>query len=247
MTIQFQPVESAEPRLLTEPRNQSSTDPGDPRSFDEKLRFAQARLGLLFSPLNQFSGLFSYPLDQTFNYSAQESAHPANYSPAESSETAYPLPATAQQTDRSAGRAALQIFEGLPLHSTQNSWLQDLLLKTGWLTPNLAAQPNFFQAFLDGKLQVKLDLQALVDEIAAKVKLVKSQEKAQFTLTLKPAELGEIILLLTAQAGQLSIQIQASAETKKLIADGRGELERALKKAGVTFDTIKIEEVKEHV
>ncbi|MFA4843960.1 MAG: flagellar hook-length control protein FliK [Candidatus Margulisiibacteriota bacterium] len=247
MTIQFPPVESTEPRLLTDTHSQPSADPGGTRSFDEKLRNEQARLGLLFSPYNQFSGLFSYPLEQTFNFSEPERAGQKYSTPQENYGSAYSPAPTTQQPNHAASRAALQLFEGLPLRSPQNGWLQELLAKTGWLTPNLAAQPNFFQAFLDGKLQAKLDMQALVDEIAAKVKLVKSQEKTQFTLTLKPAELGEIVLLLTAQAGLLSIQIQASAETRKLIDESKAELERALKKAGVTFETIKIEEVKEHV
>lgn len=247
MTIQFPPVESADPRLLTDSHTQKSASSGESNSFEEKFRAERARLGLMFSPYGQFSGFFSYPAEKTFDFSAAGKTGQKELFAPETNDQNYNQTSTAKPAKQPTAGPAFQIFEGLPLRSSNNQFLQELLAKTGWLTPNLAARPSFFQAFLDGKLQTRLDLQTLVDEIAAKIKLVRNRETTQFTLTLKPAELGEIVLLLTAHAGLLSIRIQASDETKKLIDENKVELERALKKAGVTFDSVRIEEAKEHV
>lgn len=247
LTIQFQPVESADPRLLTDSHTQKSASSGESNSFEEKFRAERARLGLMFSPYGQFSGFFSYPAEQTFDFSAAGKTGQKDLFAPERNDQNNNQASTVKPNEPPTTRSTLQLFEGLPLRSSNNQFLQDLLAKTGWLTPNLAARPSFFQAFLDGKLQPRLDLQALVDEIAAKIKLVRGRETTQFTLTLNPAELGEIVLLLTASAGLLSIRIQASDETKKLIDENKVELEQALKKAGITFDFVTVEEANEYV
>jgi len=109
--------------------------------------------------------------------------------------------------------------------------------------PNLAAQPELQSAFLAGRLQPSLDLQPLIDQLVEQVRLVRSRGQTEFSLVLKPEELGEIFITLTAHSGIVSIQIKASPETKKLIDSQKSELAAALKKAQVDCDEIKIEEV----
>ncbi|MEE8638471.1 MAG: flagellar hook-length control protein FliK [Candidatus Margulisiibacteriota bacterium] len=123
--------------------------------------------------------------------------------------------------------------------------LQDLLMKTGWLVPNLEASPPFYLAGLEGKLLNKLDLQFLVDQILLQVKIVKEKGKVELTLGLRPENLGEILLTLTSKSGMVSIQIQAPEETRKLIEAELKELELALKKAKVNLAGIKILATKE--
>jgi flagellar hook-length control protein FliK len=123
--------------------------------------------------------------------------------------------------------------------------LQELLAKTGWLSPNLEASPLFFRAQMEGKLLSKLDLQHLVDQILAQVRLVKEKGKTELTIGLKSDDLGEIILTLTAKSGMISIQIQAPEEIRKQLEALRKELEIALKKANVNLAEIKIEKIKE--
>ncbi|HVN66771.1 MAG TPA: flagellar hook-length control protein FliK, partial [Candidatus Sulfotelmatobacter sp.] len=84
------------------------------------------------------------------------------------------------------------------------------------------------------------------DQIMEQVNLVKEKGKTELSLTLKPAELGEILLTMTAQQGTVSIQIQSNGKTKKLLDAHLTELAGALKKAHVQCDLIEITEVTKH-
>lgn len=239
MTVQFPQIDANEPRLLPDSYNRTSSD----RSFEEKLKLEQARLGLLFSPFSQLDSLFYSRLAGSFQ-SSEPQADSTLYSFIDQAEQTGKEPKVQNDNSSSVHRAPpLQMFESLPSQSLNKNLLQQLLVQTGWLTPNLAAQPQFYNAFLEGKLQLKLDLQLLIDQIVEQVKMVKGRERAELSLMLKPEELGEILLVLTSRSGMVSIQVQTSLETKKLIDSRREELERALKKAHVNFDRIEIREV----
>lgn len=229
-------------RLPTESLNQNSAN----SSFEKKLEQEKERLGLLFSPFSQlnsfFSSLpdFSFSSNGTYNdflFSSQKETlknqEGQNYNFKEN------------QGNNSDNALKVQIFESSPFKTYFNrQMLQKLLSTTNWLAPNLQTSPLFFRASQEGTLQPKLDLQLLVDEIAKQVKLVKSKGQIDFSLTLNPEELGEIFLTLTSRSGMLSIGIQASAETKKLIDSRKEELKIALGKSNLSVSEIKIEEVK---
>ena len=242
MTIQFPQVETSEPRLFTDNYAQRNSD----FSFEEKLKFEQARLGLLFSPFARFEALFSSTLN--FNFGADKIETGLNaYLLPEQTKPKYSELSQTSNYSRSPDHPTARVFDSLPLQSQSRQFWQNLLLQTGWLVPNLEAQPLFYQSFLEGKLQLKLDLQSLVDQIIEQTKLVKSKGRVELSLTLKPEELGNILLVLTSHAGIVTIQINGNPETRKLIEAQREELERALKKAKVNFDRIKIEEVGKNV
>jgi len=240
VSVQLPKVDISDPHLLTDnySYNQNRTD----YSFDEKLRQEKARLGLLFSPLIPFDSLFAYALNQNTNH-AQSGDAQDFFSQPEKSTNKTQLSVNSFESSSTPLHQSLQVFDSIPLKSLSSQSLQDLLTRSGWLTPNLETHPLFAQAFLDGKLQPKLDLQSLVDEIVRQSQLVKEKGKTELRLTLKPAELGDIILTLSSMSGLVSITIQASPEAKKLINDQKAELEKALKKANIHFDQIRIEEV----
>ncbi|MCU0640467.1 MAG: flagellar hook-length control protein FliK [Candidatus Margulisbacteria bacterium] len=242
MTIQFLQLEQAEPRLLTDSTNLRDRD----SSFEEKLRQEQARLGLLFSPFAQLSGLFAEPLglDLTVDYRS-----PAVRNAAE--QTA-PAPDRSGSTDpvdpptlALAGQK-VRLFDSLPLSDLSRRTLQELLVNTQWLVPNIQAQPSLFNAALNGELRPSFDLQALIDQLVRQATLVREKGKVQFALTLEPAELGQVVITLTAQAGLVSVDLQAESSTRKLFDARRAELEKALAKANVHFDRLTIREVKDH-
>jgi flagellar hook-length control protein FliK len=242
VTIQIPQLEQTEPRLLTDSTNLRQTD----ASFDEKLRREQARLGLLFSPFSQLSGFFAGSL--SFDFSEARAAG-ENSLPEMAEEAVKPstkTPDTAQQPNLSTRQASVQLFDSLPLANLNRQVLQDLLTQTNWLVPNLQAQPLFFNAAVNGQLRQSFDLQALIDQIALQVKMVKSKGTVQFSLTLQPEELGQVILTLTAHAGLISVDLQALSGTRKLLDTRRAELEKALAKADVHFDRITIREVPEN-
>jgi len=240
VTVQLPKVELSEPRLAADNYNQNASD----RSFEEKLQFEQARLGLLFSPFSQLGSFFSSPTDLAFS-STKTGDQLNSYLASETNQYDLPDQQNYGSSNLSA-RSQSQTFDSASSPAFSRQMLQDLLSKANWLVPNLEAQPSFYQAFLDGKLQPKLDLQFLIDQIVEQVKVVREKGKTELILGLKPENLGEILLTLSTHAGIVSIQINASPETRKLIESQREELERALKKAKVRFDKIEISEVEKY-
>ncbi|MDD4179853.1 MAG: flagellar hook-length control protein FliK [Candidatus Margulisbacteria bacterium] len=241
VTIQFNQVDVSEPRLLSDSRTQKSSDD----TFEDKLQLEQARLGLMFTPFSQFTALFN----STLNFAASQDQAGSG---SELYRQQAPDQPSASETSLSQNQfqqetaVSPRIFDSLPLQSSNLKMLQDILARTSWLVPNLEAQPLFAQSFAAGKLLPKFDMQSLIDQLIDQIKLVKDKGRTELSLTMKPAELGEILLTITSRSGIISINIQAETETKKLINDQRAELELALKKAHIRFDEVNVEEVKKH-
>jgi hypothetical protein len=242
VTIQLTAPETAsEPHLLTDTYKQNNLD----YSFAEKLKAEKERIGLVFSPFAQLNSFFSSPLELTL-LSTTSPEHDNNtgktHEPAKTDLAQSDAPRPSQA--HSANTRSAEVFEPGGTLQFNRQLIQELLNKTNLLVPNLAAQPLFSQAFEAGALQPKLDLQALIDKILEQVNLVKSKGKIELSLNLRQEDLGDIFLQLTSLSGKVSIFMSAGAETKKLIDAHKDELERALKKAHVNFDTVTIEEVK---
>jgi hypothetical protein len=244
VTIQLAaPETTSEPRLLTDTYKQNNLD----SSFAEKLKAEKERIGLVFSPFAQLNSFFSSPLELTLLSTASpERDNNYNENTREPSKNDLAQQTTLRSSSfPAAGPRSVELFEsGGTTLQFNRQLIQELLNKTNLLVPNLAAQPLFSQAFEAGTLQPKLDLQALIDKILEQVNLVKSRGKTELSLSLKQEDLGDIFLQLTSRSGRVSIFLSAGAETKKLIDAHLDELERALKKVHVNFDTVTIEEVK---
>jgi flagellar hook-length control protein FliK len=239
VTVQVSQIQSSEPRLFQDSYTQNNPD----QSFQQYLEQEQRRLAFIFSPFSQFnfSSWLEYPeVDSSANkidlFSDIEQAPSQSFASKTEPNAQKDLPLPNQAFDQIAAYSSAKSAQAV---------LQDLLMKTGWLAPNLEASPQFYLAQLEGKLLNKLDLQFLVDQILSQVKLVKEKGKVELSLGLKPENLGKIILVLTSKSGMVSIQIQAPEETRKLIEAELTELELALKKAKVNLAEIKVLSPKE--
>ena len=243
MTIPLSLVDPAEVRLSTEtPASRKSE-----HSFEDQLKFAEARIGLLFNPFAQAERLFSSLQNTSFsslrgieteteNIQTQDTKtnqifNEKNFHAEQNIPIKIPAPA---------------VFDSFPTQNFNQRALQEMLAKTNWLLPNLEAQPFFSRALSENKFMPSFDLQSLVDQIAEQLKIVKEKGSTQLSLLLKPPELGKILLTLTYHAGMISIEITATPETRKLIDTHTKELEQALAKAQIHFDSIVIKEA-EHV
>jgi len=102
---------------------------------------------------------------------------------------------------------------------------------------------SFMSLFVNMEPLSKSNLQAVINEIVKQAKLVKTGEKTELSLSLLQKELGEMYVTLSMKNGQVLIQINAGAETKKLFENHLEELKMALKEAKVQLDGIKITEV----
>ncbi|MBI5399456.1 flagellar hook-length control protein FliK [Candidatus Saganbacteria bacterium] len=245
MTTELSAIQSFEPQTLGESRGPAVNLNND---FQKYLDEEQKRLVLLFSPFNQFdfSAWFNYQISTDNQTGRQPKVNlfaDINRPPVRT-KTSEPGPTAKSITDANPANVN---FSQLLADNRQltRQLLQNILAQTGWLVPNLGAVPQFQSAQLQGKLLATFDLQALVDQIVSQVKMVKEKGKVELNLGLKPENLGEIFLTLSAQTGNVAIQIQASAETKKLLEQRLVDLEAALKKAHVNFTEIKIIETQE--
>lgn len=243
MTVQITQIQPNEPRLLPDSSTQNAAD----NSFQNHLENEQKRLGLMFSPFGSFNfnSWFSYP---DFSFQAESGYQtPSLFSDLNltAAETTAQNFENTQQNANNGSTLAAPAYSQLADYFATQATLQELLLKTGWLTPNSEISPQFYLAQLQGKLLGKLDLQSLVDQILSQIKLVKEKGKVELTVGLRPKDLGEILLTLTSRSGMISIQIQAPDETRKLLEEELLELELALKKANVNLAEIKIAHPKE--
>lgn len=241
MTIQFSQIDASQSNLFQDSHAQPNAD----SSFEEKLKFEKSRLNLFFSPFAQLQSFFASQLNLNLK-PPSESQGLSFYSRLDQSESKPNNPGATFRQTYPANASGPKIFDSSSFPTPNRQIVQALLEKTDWLIPNLEAQPFFNQVFMQGKLQPSFDLQSLVDQILEQISLVKSKNKTELSLALKPENMGEIILTLVSHSGTVSIQIQASSETKKLIDSRRQELEMALKKAKVNFDTIQISEVEKY-
>ncbi|MEA3494102.1 MAG: flagellar hook-length control protein FliK [Candidatus Margulisiibacteriota bacterium] len=239
MEIQLSQIHAPDAGLL---QDSSAQNPPD-QSFQNYLDEEQKRIALMFSPWAQFefSSLFSYPAftPETESYGRSDFLYEVEISPAEQNYSE-----NYQRENHLARSGGFRLSDNF-VPKPPEMMLQEILAKTGWLAPNLEASPLFFQAQMEGKLLSKLDLQYLVDQILAQVRLVKGKGKTELTVGLKPDDLGEIILTLIAKSGMVSIQIQAPEEIRKQLEALRKELEIALKRSNVNLSEIKIERIKE--
>ena len=242
------PIQTLEPTVTAEllPAGRHGSSPSaHNNNFQKYLEEEQQRLALLFSPINQydFSAWFSY-VDFSSSASGNNGSDLRLFSDTNSAtrttENNHPLPPANQPATAPAPRGETANIFNLFSSQPKQQMLQSLLTQSGWLNPNLAALPQFQFAQLGGKLLPRFDLQALVDEIVSRVQLVKDKGKIELTLGLIPADLGEILMTLTSQAGSVTIQIQASAETKKLLDQQLSDLTAALKKNNIIFSEIVI-------
>ena len=242
MTIQATQIQSLEQSLYQDSSAPSSSN----TSFQQYLEKEQQRIGSFFSPFNQFdfSAWFAYP-DQAFNgntssvkidlFSDIKMPPHINYETNNQNTT----PSQVNIPSQTYGQTTNNYNANTP-----QNMLQDILTRNGWLIPNLEMQPLLLQAQMDGILLSKLDLQFLIDEIISHIAMVKEKGKTELSLGLRPDNLGEIFMTLTAKSGMISIQIQAPEETRKLLQSNLTELELALKKAKINLDKIMIVEMK---
>jgi flagellar hook-length control protein FliK len=248
VTVQVSQISTAQSSLFPDTSIQNISD----SSFQNLLEQEQQRMALMFSPWGgfNFGSLFAYP--EFLNTDQAERSGSflfgMDITSPEHTTADYAQPKTEQPTAGNNGQSFFQSTNNYFPQPAQAT-LQEILLKTGWLTPNLEASPLFYRAQLEGKMLNKLDLQALVDQIVTQLQLVKGKGKTELTIGLRPEELGNILLTLTSKSGMISIHIQAPEETRKLLEALRLELEMALKKSKVNLAEIKIDstkEVKEH-
>ncbi|MFH1362531.1 MAG: flagellar hook-length control protein FliK [bacterium] len=242
MTVQATQFQSPEPHLFQDTTIQNNPD----RSFQNYLDEEQKRLVNLFSAFGQFNfaDFFSYP-DFSSNY--EDNSNRVDL--LTELENLQPEKNNPNKKSGPEQKIIEQVFFQNAINKNQGvksiaSVFQDLLLQTGWLTPNSQTSPQLYQSQLEGKFLQKLDLQSLVDKILSQIKLVAEKGRAELRFGLKPDNLGEILLTLTSRSGMITIQIETNEETRKILENNLASLALTLKQARVKIEEIKISAIK---
>lgn len=106
--------------------------------------------------------------------------------------------------------------------------------------PGAAAIPfSQFAASLE-KLGGKFDLQTIIDKIVEASKLVKSKEKTELLITLKPEWLGDVLLSITKSKDGLAVNIIAGNNAKMLLDSQLSDLEQALRSANINVSSLQV-------
>lgn len=229
---------------IESPVKPENTRTGD-NSFEEKLNDAQKELEtkknyLSAAPWRQLQDLFSiFPLDFDFKvektstdlYSmrTQEEKPRQKTSPArEEKQNNNPTAAKEKTFATNDVKTVKEILNKFIPNPVAASYLPILGTTAG---TSLTA--------------TKFDLQVLIDQIVEQARLIKTQKIAELSLVLQESELGQIFLDIASRNGLVTIQITASADTKKNLENSLKELEDALELADIKADKIKIVEVKD--
>jgi len=246
VTVQVSQIQTPEPSLYQETYAPTPSS----NNFQRYLNEEQKKISLFFSPLAQFdfASWFQYPgFSQSSNPVGSHKVQLFSDIPINQGETDQanqPAPQNLQLNQAHSSQPQADQF-AYYFASSPKQTMADILAQTGWLVPNIEAQPLLSQAQSDGKMLNKFDLQSLVDQILSQVQLVKDKGRAELSVGLKPENLGELLLILTSRSGMISIEIQIQDENRKLLEDALTELELALKKANVNFDNIIVSNLKE--
>lgn len=238
MTIELTQVNALSTSLQQETHAPKTSD----SNFEYILEEEKKRLGLLFSPMTSFNfnNLFAYP-------SMRETNNPGSKL-ALFSDILTTTPEQPKTNNNNSQNPAQNTNQPAPQSVTMQNMstsLQSLLQKSGFLIPNIVAQPLFAQALAQGSLLSSYDLQGLIDQIVSQLKLVTDKGATQLQMTLTPENLGSILLTLVSKSGMISIQIQANEETKKLLDADLEKLISGLKKANINLSELKIVAAKE--
>ena len=106
--------------------------------------------------------------------------------------------------------------------------------------PGAAAIP--YSQFVAGmeKLGSRFDLKAIIDKIVEASKLVKSKEKTELQISLKPDWLGDVLLSISRTKDGLAVNITAGNNAKLLIDSQISDLEQALKAANINISSLQV-------
>jgi len=85
-----------------------------------------------------------------------------------------------------------------------------------------------------------LDIKGISDKIVDRAKILKSNDKSEMVIELKPEWLGNITINILSEKGLISVVITAPQNSKDLIDANKAELEAALKNSNLNIGSLQV-------
>jgi hypothetical protein len=118
--------------------------------------------------------------------------------------------------------------------------MADLFSDTNLKGLPVFAAPVSFSDFTEemSKNSKTSGIEEVIDKIVESIKMLKSKDKTELVIDLKPEWMGNITLNIKSENGALTINILASQSTKDLLDSNLAELEAALKNSNLNVGNL---------
>ncbi len=221
-------------------------------SFQEKLNVEEKRLEERQKTLNSFNfgaiqSIFNViPLEFDFNMNMASIENNFNK---ESFSTKTEVKALAKQSSFSNGNnptknGASEIH--LLRASNQQAAEQNAMLNKFFLNNNLVPNTEILMPFskiaegTKASSTTKIELEPLIENISKYAKVIKANGRTTIELSLKPEDLGNILLNISSKNGIVSVEIVASRETKDILDANLLALKDALTQANINVGNLDV-------
>lgn len=109
---------------------------------------------------------------------------------------------------------------------------------------NLSTMQEFQDILVQAKNRIpsieETSIEELISSIIDKAKVIKENEKIELIIKLKPEHLGEIVVSLSKDKGNISIVMFADKNTKELMEQSLGDLEKTLKSSNLNISNLQV-------
>jgi len=236
MPTKIDPIATNESK--TSLNGNSTTSTNSDSNFEEQLKTEEEKLKsktALFAPGGPLETLFaslSYHYDESLTLSKIESDFERpKYSP----------PPQTKNNLQSGTKLQEENIAALPMsakrYEIDPKVFQDLISRSLGAF-NLI--PLFLPLSENALFITKTNLGAVIDDIVKKVALMKDAKSSELLLSLKPEQLGEMLLKVSNKNGMISIHITANDETKKLLDLNLEGLKEALSNAQLNIGSVSV-------
>ncbi len=233
----------------------TSKKENDP-AFDSALKSSQRRLNKTeiendsfgempgFSPLSALQSMFFVKLDNKFSFSGftdQFNSMKGTSKDIQANGTVSPIEQSATSSDdqqknnngnssnqNTTSQAVKQLASQLAGQSSSNS-----------LFPLGIIPFTDFVRDLE-KLSQKQNIRMMADSIVENAKVLKSGQKTEMELQLKPEWLGNVTLKISSQDGKINIALYAGQASKELLESKIAELETMLRHANIAIGSLTV-------
>ena len=131
-------------------------------------------------------------------------------------------------------------ISAVPQTSKQDSILNKLLTQNMYFAPNIEVVVPFSKFAEAARSSLKLDLDPIIESISKFMKISKVSGKTAIELSLKPENLGNILLNISSKNGVVSVEILASEEVKQILEANLLDLKEALAQANINLGSLNV-------
>ncbi|MCX5749097.1 MAG: flagellar hook-length control protein FliK [Candidatus Saganbacteria bacterium] len=225
-----------------------------PPDFDKNLKDSQKKIDekketpdelsdiTSFLPIGYVSAMFNLSFDRdrlsdSFKNDLDDNGFLSNYAARPSAKTSFVEnnARNLQGQDKDISNGDKSKYSGRAVEDLQQIMQKN---RNSLLSANMIPFNEFIRNI--EKFSARIDIQSIIDKIVETIKLVKSGEKTELVLDLKPEWLGNMTLNISSDKGVLTVQIFAGENAKSLLDANIKKLQEALKTANLNIGSLSV-------